>query len=59
MPECWFSYRDLQLIFGRVKSKENWLLNKNFKPVIDNTQRDQLLTNWHKAIHLALLWKDI
>lgn len=51
------------LAIGFWKSKEeiknNWLLNKEFKPVIDDTQRDQLLTNWHKAIHLALLWKDI
>ena len=51
------------LAIGFWKSKEeiknNWLLNKEFKPVIDNTQRDQLLTNWHKAIRLALLWKDI
>ena len=51
------------LAIGFWKSKEeiknNWLLNKEFKPVIDDTQRDQLLTNWHKAIRLALLWKDI
>ncbi|MFR6666104.1 MAG: FGGY family carbohydrate kinase, partial [Thomasclavelia spiroformis] len=51
------------LAVGFWKSKEeiknNWLLNKEFKPVIDNTQRNQLLTNWHKAIRLALLWKDI
>lgn len=42
------------LAVGFWKSKEeiknNWLLNKEFKPVIDNTQRNQLLTNWHKAI---------
>lgn len=51
------------LAVGFWKSKEeiknNWLLNKEFKPVIDNTQINQLLTNWHKAIRLALLWKDI
>ena len=51
------------LAIGFWKSKEeiknNWLLNKEFKPVIDDTQRYQLLTNWHKAIRLALLWKDI
>ena len=51
------------LAIGFWKSKEeiknNWLLNKEFKPVIDDTQRDQLLTNWHKPIRLALLWKDI
>ena len=37
------------LAIGFWKSKEeiknNWLLNKEFKPVIDDTQRDQLLTN--------------
>ncbi|WP_423837471.1 glycerol kinase GlpK [Thomasclavelia spiroformis] len=37
------------LAVGFWKSKEeiknNWLLNKEFKPVIDDTQRDQLLTN--------------
>ena len=47
------------LAIGFWKSKEeiknNWLLNKEFKPVIDDTQRYQLLTNWHKAIRLALL----
>lgn len=51
------------LAIGFWKSKEeiknNRLLNKEFKPVIDDTQRDQLLTNWHKVIRLALLWKDI
>lgn len=42
---------------NRDEIKDNWLLGQEFKPSIDNVQRNELLQGWHRAIEFTLMWK--
>ena len=39
--------------------KDNWLLDQEFTPVIEDDQRKKLLDGWAKAVRFTLMWKDI
>lgn len=51
------------LAVGFWKSKEeiknNWQLNQEFKPIIKQNKRNELLEGWAKAVRFTLMWKDI
>ena len=44
---------------SKEEIKNNWLLNQEFKPVMEIEQQAKLLEGWSKAVRFALMWKDI
>lgn len=44
---------------NKEEIKNNWLLNQKFKPAMKIEQRERLLEGWSKAVHFALMWKNI
>jgi len=38
--------------------RENWGLNRVFRPVMEQEDRQQRLKGWHKAVRCARLWGD-
>lgn len=38
---------------------DNWKLERNFTPLMEETKRQELLSGWDKAIRFTLMWKDV
>ncbi len=38
---------------------DNWKLEHNFTPLMEETKRQELLSGWDKAIRFTLMWKDV
>lgn len=38
---------------------DNWKLEHNFTPLMEETKRQELLSGWDKAVCFTLMWKDV
>lgn len=38
---------------------DNWKLERNFTPLMEENKRQELLSGWDKAIRFTLMWKDV
>ena len=38
---------------------DNWKLERNFTPLMEETKRQELLSGWDKAVRFTLMWKDV
>ena len=38
---------------------DNWKLERNFTPLMEETKRQELLSGWDKAVCFTLMWKDV
>jgi glycerol kinase len=38
--------------------RQQWQLDKKFKPSMDNEDREQLLQGWDKAVRAAIAWAE-
>ncbi|SFB02226.1 glycerol kinase [Acetitomaculum ruminis DSM 5522] len=50
------------LATGYYKSKEdikkNWMLQREFKPEMEEKNREKIVSGWHKAVKRSLHWEE-